>query len=152
MWGTSILLLGKKSEKEHMLRRLATSLVLIAAVAFGARVVFAWHQIAQIPRDVVGTVPFQTETGHIAYSLATGKGFASPFQRDSGPTAWLAPVYPLVVAGIFKIFGVYTHGSFFAAISLASLVCRFLLRARALPDRAWAAPAHGYGRYSQTRS
>jgi hypothetical protein len=94
-----------------MIRRLATSLVLIVAVAFGARVVFAWHQIARIPRDVVGTVPFQTETGHITYSLATGKGFASPFQRDSGPTAWLAPVYPIMVAGIFKIFGLYVRGS-----------------------------------------
>lgn len=101
-----------------MIRRFATSLVLIAAVAFGTRVVFAWHHIAKIPREVVGTVPFQTETGHIAYSLATGKGFASPFQRDSGPTAWLAPVYPMMVAAIFKIFGVYTPGSFFAAIFL----------------------------------
>jgi hypothetical protein len=101
-----------------MMRKLATSLVVIVMVAFVARVGFAWSQAAKVPRDVVGTVPFQTETGHIAYSLATGKGFASPFQRDSGPTAWLAPVYPLIVAGIFKLFGVYTRAAFFAAVFL----------------------------------
>jgi dolichyl-phosphate-mannose-protein mannosyltransferase len=99
-------------------RTLATSLLLIAAVAFLARAGFAWRQTAKLPRDVVGTVPFQTETGHIAYSLAAGKGFASPFQRDSGPTAWLAPIYPLIVAGLFKLFGVYTRAAFFAALCL----------------------------------
>jgi Dolichyl-phosphate-mannose-protein mannosyltransferase len=111
----------------RMMRRLTTSLLVIVVVAFVARVGFAWSQTAKIPRDVVGTVPFQTETGHIAYSLATGKGFASPFQRDSGPTAWLAPVYPLIVAGLFKLFGVYTRGAFFAAIflniALSSATC-----------------------------
>ncbi len=100
------------------IRKAATSLLLIATVAFGLRLSFAWNQTAKIPRDIASTVPFQTETGHIAYSFATGKGFASPFQRDSGPTAWLTPVYPLLVAGIFKVFGVYTRASFFAAIFL----------------------------------
>lgn len=96
----------------------ATSLLLIVVVAVGVRLGFAWNQTAKIPREVLGPVAFQTETGHIAYSLATGKGFASPFQRDTGPTAWLTPVYPLLVAGIFKLFGIYTRRAFFAAISL----------------------------------
>jgi Dolichyl-phosphate-mannose-protein mannosyltransferase len=99
-----------------MLSKAATSLLLIVVVAFVARAGFAWHQTSKMPTEVMETVPFQTETGHIAYSLATGKGFSSPFQRDSGPTAWLTPVYPLIVAGIFKVFGVYTHASFFVAI------------------------------------
>jgi hypothetical protein len=101
-----------------ILGKAATSLLLIVVVAVGARVGFAWNQTRKIPREVLGTVPFQTETGHIAYSVATGKGFASPFQRDSGPTAWLTPVYPLLIAGLFKLFGVYSRASFFAAISL----------------------------------
>jgi 4-amino-4-deoxy-L-arabinose transferase-like glycosyltransferase len=99
-------------------RKAATSIFLIVVVAFAARLEFAWSQTAKIPREVLSLVPFQTETGHIAYSVATGKGYASPFQRDSGPTAWLAPVYPLLVAGIFKVFGVYTRASFFTAIFL----------------------------------
>jgi hypothetical protein len=101
-----------------MMRKVATSIVLIVAVAFVVRTAFAWSRTAEVPRNAAWAVPFQTETGHIAYSLATGKGFASPFQRDSGPTAWLTPVYPLLVAGIFKIFGVYTRAAFLAAIFL----------------------------------
>jgi 4-amino-4-deoxy-L-arabinose transferase-like glycosyltransferase len=101
-----------------LILRAVTSLVLIVVVAFGLRLGYAWNQTANIPREVIGRAPFQTETGHIAYSLATGKGFASPFQRDSGPTAWLTPIYPLLVAGIFKIFGVYTRTSFFVAVFL----------------------------------
>ncbi len=108
-----------------MLSKAATSLVVILVVAFVVRAGFAWHQTAKMPRQVVGTVPFQTETGHIAYSLATGKGFSSPFQRDSGPTAWLTPVYPLIVAGIVEVFGVYTRASFFVAIFF-NIVCSSL--------------------------
>jgi hypothetical protein len=66
--------------------KVATSIFLIVVVAFAVRLEFAWSQAAKIPREVLGLVPFQTETGHIAYSVATGKGYASPFQRDSGPT------------------------------------------------------------------
>jgi hypothetical protein len=42
----------------------------------------------------------------VAKSLAEGHGFSSPFFASSGPTAFLAPGYPLFVAGIFKLFGV----------------------------------------------
>jgi 4-amino-4-deoxy-L-arabinose transferase-like glycosyltransferase len=100
------------------MRKASTSVLMIVIVAFAVRAGYAWSQIAKMPREAVVIAPFQTETGHIAYSLATGKGFASPFQRDTGPTAWLAPVYPLVLAGIFKVFGVYTRASFFLAIFL----------------------------------
>ena len=40
------------------------------------------------------------------------------FRMDTGPTAWLAPIYPLLVAGIFKIFGIFTTRAFFAAVFL----------------------------------
>jgi hypothetical protein len=100
------------------IERAATSLALIVMVAFGMRAGYAWDQSRKLPREVIGIASFQTETGHIAYSMATGKGFSSPFQRDSGPTAWLAPVYPLLLAGIFKVFGLYTRAAFFAAIFL----------------------------------
>jgi 4-amino-4-deoxy-L-arabinose transferase-like glycosyltransferase len=101
-----------------LILRALTSLVFVIVVAFGLRLACAWNQTANIPHELIGHVPFQTETGHIAYSLATGKGFASPFQRDSGPTAWLTPVYPLIVAGVFKVFGVYTRTAFFVAVFL----------------------------------
>jgi 4-amino-4-deoxy-L-arabinose transferase-like glycosyltransferase len=100
------------------LRKAATSLVLITLFAFAARSAFAWHEARQISPQVLRIVPFQTETGHIAYSLASGKGFSSPFQRDTGPTAWLTPVYPMLLAAIFKLFGIYTLRSFHIAVLL----------------------------------
>ncbi|MGB2624550.1 MAG: glycosyltransferase family 39 protein [Candidatus Acidiferrum sp.] len=100
------------------LRKAVTSLLLIAIVALGARAAFAWYEVRQFSPRVLSVVPFQTEAGHIAYSIASGKGYSSPFQRDSGPTAWLTPVYPYLLAGIFKIFGIYTLPSFLAALSL----------------------------------
>jgi 4-amino-4-deoxy-L-arabinose transferase-like glycosyltransferase len=103
---------------KSVLLRAAASLSLIVFVASGTRLAFAWDQQREIPSQVLSLVPFQTETGHIALSIASGKGFSSPFQRDTGPTAWLAPVYPYLLAGIFKIFGVYTVRSFFAAVLL----------------------------------
>src|SRR5579863_9551147 len=96
------------------LARAATSVVLVAAVALAARLTFAWDQVRKMPPAAVGIVPFQQETGNIAYALADGRGFSSAFRTNSGPTAWLTPVYPLIVAGVFRIFGTFTAKSFFA--------------------------------------
>jgi hypothetical protein len=65
----------------------------------------------------LGNVPFQQETGNIAYALAQGKGFSNVFRAETGPTAWLAPVYPLLVAATFKLFG-FTARAFFACVAL----------------------------------
>lgn len=51
---------------------------------------------------------FGYEMGRIARALATGYGFADPFEGHTGPTAWVAPLYPWILAGVFKLFGVYT--------------------------------------------
>lgn len=106
---------------KHALTKAATSLVLIVLVALAARLGFAWDQLRQMPREAVGTVPFAQETGSIAYALASGKGFSSPFRGETGPTAWLTPVYPLLVAGIFRLLGAFTADAFFAVILLNSL-------------------------------
>lgn len=103
-----------------MKRRFAAALAsvwVIFLVAVGLRAAYAWQQQRQIPGEVL-LARFHVEAGNIAYSLAMGKGFSSPFGRDTGPTAWLAPVYPLLIAGIFRIFGAETIRSFFAATSM----------------------------------
>jgi dolichyl-phosphate-mannose-protein mannosyltransferase len=99
-------------------RKAATSLVLIFAVALGSRLAFAWDQERKIPPGVLGIAPFQQETGNIAYSLAVGHGFGSVFRGNTGPTAWLTPVYPLLVAAMFKLFGTFTVQAFFAVVFL----------------------------------
>jgi len=61
------------------------------------------------------------EAGRIARSIAQGEGFSNPLFGKTGPTAWLAPVFPYLLAGIFKIFGVYSKASTIAALALDCL-------------------------------
>lgn len=61
------------------------------------------------------------EAGRIARSIAQGEGFSNPLFAKTGPTAWLAPVFPYLLAGIFKMFGVYTKASVIAVLSLQCL-------------------------------
>lgn len=115
------------SKVKRILLAGATSVWLILIVALGARLGFAWDQERQIPREMLAPASFAQETGSIASALVKGKGFSSPFGRETGPTAWLTPVYPLVVAGVFRVFGVATRASFFAVFFLnavfSSAVC-----------------------------
>ncbi|HTS13604.1 MAG TPA: hypothetical protein VMH00_15910 [Candidatus Limnocylindrales bacterium] len=98
--------------------RLLTSLALIVLVALALRLAYAYYDAHQIPLRILAEVPFLYEPGHIAFSLATGRGFSSPFGPDTGPTAWTTPIYPLILAGIFDIFGTFTFPAYVAAISL----------------------------------
>src|SRR5438105_13429740 len=43
------------------------------------------------------------EAGNVAWSLALGHGFSSPLNGMQGPTAWVAPVYPALLALGFKL-------------------------------------------------
>jgi len=61
------------------------------------------------------------EAGRIARSIAQGEGFSNPLFGKTGPTAWLAPVFPYLLAGIFKVFGVYSKASTIAALALDCL-------------------------------
>lgn len=51
---------------------------------------------------------FGWEMGRIARALVTGYGYADPFVGHTGPTAWVPPLYPLLIAAVFKLFGVYS--------------------------------------------
>ena len=94
------------------------NLVLILCVAFGARLAFATDQAFRIPSAVLSTASFDQETGSIAAALATHKGFSDPFNKETGPTAWLTPVYPSLVALAFRIFGVRSLAAFYLLVVL----------------------------------
>jgi hypothetical protein len=64
---------------------------------------------------------FGYEMGRIARALATGYGYADPFNGHTGPTAWTPPLYPLLLAGVFKIFGVYTRASAWVILAINSV-------------------------------
>lgn len=62
------------------------------------------------------------EDTYIARSLNEGRGFSSPFSTTyTGPTAWVTPVYPYFVAGVFKYFGVMSHRSYLVIQTVQSL-------------------------------
>jgi hypothetical protein len=64
---------------------------------------------------------FGWEAGRIARALATGYGYSDPFMGHSGPTTWIPPLYPLLLAGVFKVFGVYTPLSAFVILTIDSI-------------------------------
>ena len=64
---------------------------------------------------------FGGEMGRIARALATGFGYADPFTGHTGPTAWVPPLYPLLLAGVFKLFGVYTATSAWVILTINSI-------------------------------
>jgi hypothetical protein len=99
-------------------RAAATSLWLIMLVAFVLRLGYMWQFQSIHPRQGVSVIPFLFESGNIAHSLATGHGFSSPFRVDTGPTAWMTPLFPLLLAGIFRIFGAYTFHAWAATVLL----------------------------------
>jgi hypothetical protein len=59
--------------------------------------------------------------GRVARALATGYGFADPFVGHTGPTAWVPPLYPLFIAAVFKLFGVYTATSAWVILTINSI-------------------------------
>ena len=64
---------------------------------------------------------FAGETGRIARSIVQGHGVSSPLRAPTGPTAWMTPIYPAILAGVFWAFGVYTKASAIVMLSLDSL-------------------------------
>jgi hypothetical protein len=94
------------------------SLPLIVVVAFALRAAFAWDYQAHTPHRALGAIPFLFESGNIAYSLARDHGFGSPLRIETGPTAWMTPLYPLLLSAIMRVFGIYTFHSWVAAVSM----------------------------------
>src|ERR1700690_4284378 len=64
---------------------------------------------------------FGWEMGRIGRSIALGQGFSSPYEGHTGPTAWEPPLYPFLIAGVFKVFGIYTVASALVLLSVNSL-------------------------------
>jgi 4-amino-4-deoxy-L-arabinose transferase-like glycosyltransferase len=80
------------------------------------------------------------EQANVARSLLDGQGFGSPLPSHQ-LSAMMTPVYPLILAGIFRVFGVHTFASIIAALSLncllSSLACipAFLMARRSFGSR-----------------
>ena len=64
---------------------------------------------------------FGFEMGRIGRAIAGGRGFADPFDGQTGPTAWEPPLYPYLIACVFKVTGVYSQASALILLGINSI-------------------------------
>ena len=120
-------------------------------VAFGVRVAAILIGHTYKIRTDQANFNFGFEAGRIARSVATGQGYGNPFNGFSGPTAWLPPLYPLLMAAAFKVFGVYTRAACLAlmvvdsAFSAAVVPAVYEIAARCFDGRGIARRGATYG-------
>jgi hypothetical protein len=65
---------------------------------------------------------FAYEAGRVARSLAQGQGFSNPLYEPTGPTAWFTPLFPCLLAAVFKLFGIYSKASALVMLSLDGVI------------------------------
>lgn len=94
------------------IKKLAGNPAFIVLFAFVARMMILGYMTEAAPTPVSAFLAFGYELGRVAGSIASGKGFSSPVRFfETGPTAWFTPIYPYLVAGIFKIWGIFGPAS-----------------------------------------
>lgn len=97
------------------------------------------------------------EQGNTARALLAGQGFGSPFQSVQ-PSAIMPPVYPLVVAGFFRVMGVHTPLAIYSIhifdciVNVLAVIPVFLMARRSFGERvgwwaAWTWACFPYGIY-----
>jgi len=122
---------------------------LVVLAAFALRLVVVLFYFRQLPDADLHYEQFGWEVGWVARALASGHGFSSPVYPITGPTAMVPPLYTFLLAGVFKLFGIYTLTSGFIILSLNSLFsslnciavyfsARYALGPRAAYIAAWA--------------
>ncbi len=89
--------------------------------AFTIRLIVVACNFRQTPDAAYLYERFGWEMGWTARALAMGHGFSAPFAPLSGPTALVPPLYPSLLAEIFRMFGVYSVTSAFTILTLNSL-------------------------------
>ena len=93
----------------------------IFVIALALRVVLIFFGHTYRFYDHNHNFSFGWEMGSIGRSLAAGEGFSSPFGEATGPTAWEPPLYPYLIAGVFKIFGIYSLASAVVLLGINSV-------------------------------
>src|SRR5277367_3547946 len=112
---------GLASPAARERRKLSHSILFIVLVAFLLRVavITIGHTDKITPRR--DHFQFGWEMGRLSRSIALGQGFSSPTDLPTGPSAWAPPVYPYILAGVFKAFGVYSNLSAWVILTFNSI-------------------------------
>jgi len=86
-------------------------------VALAVRIFVLMQSLARDWQTVVFTNG--NEAARIAWAMVSGHGFSSPWPNTPlAPTAQQPPLYPFLLAGIFKLAGVYSYLSLWIAVVL----------------------------------
>jgi 4-amino-4-deoxy-L-arabinose transferase-like glycosyltransferase len=115
------------------------STVFILLLALAGRILVLAMVITGHPHGWFYNRPY--EMGQLADMLVHGRGLSSPFGGSTGPTAFVAPGYPLLVALVFRVFGCYSFASVIAIVlsnillNLLTLWMMMWLARRVLDDR-----------------
>lgn len=113
-----------RGESAHW-KKVCTSPLWIAGIALLLRV--GWIIIGHTYKfkTIDNNFSFGWEMGRIGAALASGHGFSNQFGPPTGPTAWEPPLYPCFIAGVFRVFGIYSKASAFVVLTFNS-VCSAL--------------------------
>lgn len=128
-------------------------LSVVVLVALAIRMVVVFFTYRDLPDADKFYEQFGWEVGWVARALASGHGFSSPFYPWSGPTALVPPLYPALLASLFKLFGIYSLTSGFLILSfnsiLSALTCVpvYYSALNSLGDRGAKAAAWGWALY-----
>jgi len=97
------------------IKRIAASPAIILGAALATRLASATYILSS--RFGPQLLFVRNEPSHIAAALVSGLGFSSPYAgAPNAPTAQQPPLYPLILAGIFKLFGICTVASAWTAV------------------------------------
>jgi hypothetical protein len=102
-------------------RQRSTSLRAMVLLSFVLQVaaIAVFHTYKFRPAD--NHFAFGWEMGRVGQAIAEGKGFSNPYGAQTGPTAWEPPLYPYLIGGVFKLFGIYSNTSAFVLLTINSL-------------------------------
>jgi 4-amino-4-deoxy-L-arabinose transferase-like glycosyltransferase len=103
-------------------KKVCSSPGFVVGIAFVFRIVILHLEWRGLDGGPGATTPYGYEAGSIADAIVSGRGFSSPFPSvRTGPTAFLCPLYPYLVAGIFKVWGIFSLRSHIVIQVLNSL-------------------------------
>jgi hypothetical protein len=100
--------------QRHLLTRPAFIFVVALALRLATAVIFLHapdaYRGGPMTIDSAGMFTEGSEAVNIAQSLASGNGFSKPWP-GAGPTAWLTPVMPAILAADMLVFGLHTRAT-----------------------------------------
>lgn len=101
--------------------RTLRSSVLIAVIALSLRLLYLSTPPSRMQGGSIDGLGIGYEAGRIAQSILSGRGYSSPFQAESGPTAWVPPVLPFLLVLDFKLLGMHSHAALVSILVLSEI-------------------------------